>query len=45
MLRYVVLRLLQGMVVVFLVSLATFGIMQLAPGSPVDVMIGEAQVT
>jgi peptide/nickel transport system permease protein len=45
MLRYVVLRLLQGILVVFLVSLVTFGIMQLAPGSPVDVMIGEAQVT
>ena len=45
MLRYVTLRLLQGIVVVFLVSLATFIIMQLAPGSPVDIMIGEAHVT
>lgn len=45
MLRYVALRLLQGIVVVFLVSLATFIIMQLAPGSPVDIMIGEAHVT
>ena len=45
MLRYVLLRLLQGLVVVFIVSVATFGIMQLAPGSPVDIMIGEAQVT
>ncbi len=45
MLRYVALRLLQGLVVVFLVSVATFVIMQLAPGSPVDIMIGEAQVT
>ncbi len=45
MLRYVTLRLLQGIVVVFLVSLATFIIMQLAPGSPVDIMIGEANVT
>lgn len=45
MLRYVLLRLLQGLVVVFIVSVATFGIMQLAPGSPVDIMVGEAQVT
>jgi peptide/nickel transport system permease protein len=45
MLRYVVRRVLQGIVVVFLVSLATFGMMQLAPGSPVDILIGEAQVT
>ena len=45
MLRYVVLRLLQGIVVVFLVSLATFGMMQLAPGSPVDILVGEAQIT
>lgn len=45
MLRYVTVRLLQGLLVIALVSVATFGIMQLAPGSPVDVMIGEAQVT
>ncbi len=45
MVRYVVLRLLQGALVVFLVSLATFGMMQLAPGSPVDILIGEAQIT
>ncbi len=45
MLRYAVLRLLQGVVVIFLVSIATFIIMQLAPGNPVDIMIGEAQVT
>ena len=45
MLRYLTLRLLQGALVVFLVSVATFIIMQLAPGNPVDIMIGEAQVT
>lgn len=38
-------RLLQGIVVIFFVSIATFGILQLAPGSPIDVMVGEAQVT
>jgi peptide/nickel transport system permease protein len=45
MLRYVSFRLLQGIVVIFLVSVTSFGIMQIAPGSPVDIMIGEQQVT
>jgi peptide/nickel transport system permease protein len=45
MLRYIVQRVLQGIVVIFLVSIATFFIMQLAPGSPVDIMIGEARVS
>ena len=45
MLRYVVQRLLQGLIVIFLVTLATFIILQLAPGSPVDILIGEAQVS
>ena len=43
MLRYVVQRLLQGLVVIFLVSLTSFINLQLAPGSPVDILIGEAQ--
>jgi peptide/nickel transport system permease protein len=45
MARYVSLRLLQGVVVIFLVSITSFIIMQIAPGSPVDIMIGEQQVT
>ena len=45
MARYVVQRLLQGVVVIFLVSVTSFVILQLAPGSPVDVLIGEAQVS
>ncbi|MEA2596002.1 MAG: peptide/nickel transport system permease protein [Thermomicrobiales bacterium] len=45
MLSYVTLRLLQGVVVIFLVSITSFIIMQIAPGSPVDIMIGEQQVT
>jgi peptide/nickel transport system permease protein len=45
MLRYVVQRLLQGLIVIFLVTLITFIILQLAPGSPVDILIGEAQVS
>jgi peptide/nickel transport system permease protein len=45
MVGFIVQRLLQGVVVIFLVSFVTFGILQLAPGSPVDTMIGEAPVT
>ncbi len=44
MLTYVIYRVLQGLLVIFLVSITSFGIMQLAPGSPVDILIGEAQV-
>ena len=43
--RYLLSRLLQGAAVVFLVATATFLILRLTPGSPVDVMIGEADVT
>lgn len=45
MAAYVVRRLLQGIFVIFLVSISTFGILQLAPGNPVDVIVGQAQVT
>jgi peptide/nickel transport system permease protein len=45
MVAFIVQRLLQGLVVIFLVSFVTFGLLQLAPGSPVDTMIGEAPVT
>lgn len=43
--RYLLARLTQGAAVVFLVATATFLILRLTPGSPVDVMIGEAEVT
>lgn len=45
MLVYVIRRLLQGLVVIVLVSFVTFGILQFAPGSPIDVMIGDTQLT
>ena len=45
MLSYLIQRLLQGVVVIFLVSITSFILLQLAPGSPVEIMIGEAQVT
>jgi peptide/nickel transport system permease protein len=47
MLTYIIRRLLQGVAVILLVSFATFGLMHLAPGDPLDVLIGqqEARVT
>src|SRR5690606_379457 len=34
-----------GLIVIVLISFVTFGILQLAPGSPIDVMMGDAQLT
>jgi peptide/nickel transport system permease protein len=45
MLAYMVQRIFQGVIVLFLVTLLTFGIMQAAPGDPIDLMVGEAQIT
>jgi ABC-type dipeptide/oligopeptide/nickel transport system permease component len=45
MLIYIVRRLLQGLIVIVLVSFVTFGILQFAPGSPIDVMMGDTQLT
>lgn len=41
MLAYVIRRLLQGVFVVFLVSLLTFFILQASPGDPIEQMLGE----
>src|SRR5579884_899521 len=43
--RYVATRLLQGAAVIFLVATATFLILRLTPGNPIDVLVGEAEVT
>lgn len=43
--RYIALRLTQGLVVIFLVSVGTFAMMHLIPGDPVSILIGEAQIT
>ncbi|HEV2283672.1 MAG TPA: ABC transporter permease [bacterium] len=43
--RYVVTRLLQGVAVIFLVATATFVILHLTPGNPVDILVGEAEVS
>lgn len=45
MLRYVAIRLLQGAVVLVLISILTFGLIHAAPGSPVDLLVGTARVT
>ena len=45
MLAYLIRRVLHGSIVILLVSVTTFGILQIAPGSPIDVMVGEAFVT
>jgi peptide/nickel transport system permease protein len=43
--RYVLSRLLQGAAVIFLVATAAFLILRLTPGNPVDILVGEAEVT
>lgn len=43
--RYLTARLMQGAVVIFLVSIGTFGMMHLIPGDPISLMIGEARIT
>ncbi|MHB8732095.1 MAG: ABC transporter permease [bacterium] len=43
--RYLLTRLLQGAVVVFLVATVTFLILRLTPGNPVTILVGEAEVT
>ncbi len=41
MLTYIVQRVLQGVLVIFLVSVLTFTVMQLAPGDPVRLLVGQ----
>lgn len=45
MLRFVLVRLAQGVLVVFLVTTLVFFILHLAPGDPVTLLIGEARMT
>ncbi|MEZ4520097.1 MAG: ABC transporter permease [Thermomicrobiales bacterium] len=45
MLSFLIQRLFQGIIVLFIVTFFTFGLMQLAPGDPIDVMVGEAIIT
>jgi len=45
MLRFVLVRLAQGLVVIFIVTTLVFVILHLAPGDPVTLLIGEAPMT
>ncbi|MCJ2543045.1 ABC transporter permease [Thermostichus vulcanus] len=42
--RYLLTRILQGILVILLISLFTFAIVRLIPGDPVDLLLGEGQV-
>ncbi len=44
MLQFLVSRLLQGALVIFLISVATFAIMRLMPGDPVMLLLGEGDI-
>ncbi len=44
MLRYLTVRIFQGIIVIFLVSVATFVIMRLMPGDPVYLLLGEGEI-
>ncbi|MCB0090242.1 MAG: ABC transporter permease [Caldilineaceae bacterium] len=44
MLNYIISRLLQGALVIFLISLATFVIMRMLPGDPVMLLLGEGEI-
>lgn len=43
--RYLVARVMQGAVVIVLVSIGTFGMLHLIPGDPISLMIGEARIS
>ncbi|MEM7531263.1 MAG: ABC transporter permease [Chloroflexota bacterium] len=44
MLRYITIRLIQGAIVILLISIATFVIMRLMPGDPVYLLLGEGEI-
>ena len=44
MFAYIMRRVLQGLVVIFIISFFSFCILQAAPGDPVELMLGEGQV-
>lgn len=44
MFQYIMRRLLQGVLVIFLISIATFSIMRLMPGDPTAFLLGEGDV-
>jgi len=44
MLPYIIRRLLQGALVIFLISVITFAVMRLMPGDPVYLLLGEGEI-
>lgn len=44
MVNYIISRILQGILVIFLISLVTFVIMRLLPGDPVMLLLGEGEI-
>lgn len=44
MLSYIIRRLLQGALVIFLISVITFAVMRLMPGDPVYMLLGEGEI-
>ena len=44
MARYIVVRVFQGLLVIFLISIVTFAIMRLLPGDPVFLLLGEGEI-
>jgi peptide/nickel transport system permease protein len=44
MLNYIISRLLQGALVIFLISVATFAIMRMLPGDPVMLLLGDGEI-
>lgn len=44
MLNYIISRLLQGILVIFLISVATFVIMRMLPGDPVMLLLGDGEI-
>lgn len=43
--RYIAVRLAQGLIVIFLVSVGTFAMMHMIPGDPISLLIGEARIS
>ncbi|MEZ4864650.1 MAG: ABC transporter permease [Caldilineaceae bacterium] len=44
MINYIISRLLQGALVIFLISVATFVVMRMLPGDPVMLLLGEGEI-
>jgi peptide/nickel transport system permease protein len=45
MVAYLARRLIHGAIVIFLVSIMSFGILQIAPGNPINVLVGQQRIS